>query len=84
MYTDCIASFLCGGLSNHSTTLINTCVVPISPKAPFKVFNFLLYHPQSHDCLVIGWFTPLIYKGIGGIWDKLKVVKQVLKAGLLP
>lgn len=46
---------------------INTLEVLIRRRAPFKVFNHLLNHPEFYNHLVNSWCTLAIFQGVGGI-----------------
>lgn len=57
-FSDCIASFLPEGLSDHAAILVNTSVLSSNRKAPFKIFNHLLEHPYFMDILSSSWDIP--------------------------
>lgn len=73
-FFDCSTSFIPSGLSDQFVIILNTSETPIQRKTPFKVFNNLLDHSAFIYCLVYNWSISTNFKGVGGIWFKLKNV----------
>lgn len=53
--------------------------MPSSRKAPFRLFNHLMEHPNFIFILLSSWNIPCNFKGLGGVWYKLKHVKKNLE-----
>lgn len=75
-----IATFLPGGLSEHSPIILCTSEAPAQSRAPFKLFNHLLDHLGFLENLTTSWNITCNYRGVGNTWSKLKSVKNGLKS----